>query len=441
MMILRKFIFLILAQIFLILILITIYNVKYLIKIRSSYKQNTLKNMSAEGYLKNIFPIFLEYKVFLIDIQFLNQISKLPFNDQLKLPNNLTFGVDESDLPGVYNNIRKLNEKFKCNMLLSEGVYFSQENVITNIYIKCEKSPRIQLSIFYKRFNYTWIGSEGDKLNLNPIWFGDVPRLMSQIDATKQIEIEDYQILVPFDIKRFLYDYGHSVMHECNRGLADANYKNSNGRYQQNIERNEKILSGLSYIITSLESQYKHYWLDSGTLLGWYRDCGIIPHTMDMDIAMKIEDYDNNLFYTFLGNPNTRIQVVFGFPDDSLEFALTNNYFKFDVFFVYNWNSTHQYYGYHLHGRKFKQWLPKVINLCSAELINIKVMIPCDPAVYLTSMYGHIDDWKTPKERNYVWPNLDFNNSGSKWSLDRKDKVVKHFSPNGMLHHYEKSPY
>jgi len=93
----------------------------------------------------------------------------------------------------------------------------------------------------------------------------------------------------------------------------------------------------------------------------------------DVDISMKIEDYDENLFKTFLGNKNMMITVQYGFPDDSLEFTLLNKFFQYDVFFVYKLNSTHNFYGYHYRGLKFKQIIINTDSLCSAELINIKV--------------------------------------------------------------------
>ena len=90
-------------------------------------------------------------------------------------------------------------------------------------------------------------------------------------------------------------------------------------------------------------------------------------------MAMKIENYDETLFKTFLGNKNVMISIQFGFPDDSLEISLTNKFFKYDVFFVYKLNSTHSFYGYHYNGLKFKQIVINIDSLCSAELLNTKV--------------------------------------------------------------------
>ena len=86
-------------------------------------------------------------------------------------------------------------------------------------------------------------------------------------------------ILVPSNIKNFLFDYNVSKFLECNRTLADANLRKMGDKYKPNIERNNMLLPVMSHMSKTLEGLYKHYWLAGGTLLGWYRDCGIIPHT------------------------------------------------------------------------------------------------------------------------------------------------------------------
>ncbi len=78
---------------------------------------------------------------------------------------------------------------------------------------------------------------------------------------------------------RFYYDYKHSKFIECNSALQKQNSKILNGTYIQNLKLNEKIKPCLAYIAEYFESLHKNYWLSSGTLLGWYRDCGIIPFT------------------------------------------------------------------------------------------------------------------------------------------------------------------
>ena len=86
-------------------------------------------------------------------------------------------------------------------------------------------------------------------------------------------------ILIPANIKKFIFDYNVSKFIECNRTLADHNLRVIGEKYKQNEERNKMLLPVMSHISKTLERLYKHYWLAGGTLLGWYRDCGVIPHT------------------------------------------------------------------------------------------------------------------------------------------------------------------
>ena len=90
---------------------------------------------------------------------------------------------------------------------------------------------------------------------------------------------------------------------------------------------------------------------------------------------------------------------------------------------------------------KYKQFLPHFKDLCSAELLGIKVIVPCDIVNYLNFMYGPMETWKTPKEKNFTWPYLTYPNNGEKWSDDRKKVACKIFRPNGTLSYYKPSPY
>ncbi len=112
-----------------------------------------------------------------------------------------------------------------------------------------------------------------------------------------------YKALLPNEISTFLYHYKYSKFMDCNRTLAESNVgKIINGNiYKQNPVSNSKILEGLLEINEIFENQNKPYWITDGTLLGmklnlsriffifyslhsinfkgWYRDCGVIPHT------------------------------------------------------------------------------------------------------------------------------------------------------------------
>ena len=70
--------------------------------------------------------------------------------------------------------------------------------------------------------------------------------------------------------------------------------------------------------------------------------------------------------------------------------------------------------------------------LCSAELLNQKHLVPCDPVGYLNKEYGKLR-WYEPKPTNYTWNNLVY--SGN-WSDLEWKNVLKYYYSNGSLNEY-----
>lgn len=74
-------------------------------------------------------------------------------------------------------------------------------------------------------------------------------------------------ILIPKNLKHFLYQYKYSKFIECNKELATKNaYLFPN--YTQNMTKNAKFLIGMKYLKEKFEEMYLPYWLMAGTLLG-----------------------------------------------------------------------------------------------------------------------------------------------------------------------------
>lgn len=90
---------------------------------------------------------------------------------------------------------------------------------------------------------------------------------------------------------------------------------------------------------------------------GWYRDCGIIPHTTDMDFSMKSEDFEKKIKKFFLGNQDMGLWLRLGYLNENYELRLKPKQldkFIFDLFLTYDYNSTHQNNGYHYKQYKLK---------------------------------------------------------------------------------------
>lgn len=69
----------------------------------------------------------------------------------------------------IKSNIINLN----CNLKPANGTYIDK-NLYSNLYLNCETLD-IQLSLFYKRSDYYWIGQDENNIG-NYKWFGDFNR-------------------------------------------------------------------------------------------------------------------------------------------------------------------------------------------------------------------------------------------------------------------------
>ena len=227
-------------------------------------------------------------------------------------------------------------------------------------------------------------------------------------------EINDYnnqQFYIPSNVEQFLYDYKNSKFLECNFEMADEINKS---KYHQIKSKNILVSSKLTEIKSFMESRRLNYVLAAGTLLGWYRNCGVIPYTTDADIILfefdsKIEEYFNN-------NKKVSLMIKFGFDNDSLEFRIGSENFHIDLFFSYEYNVTHQWFPYHNGREVLRTIASKFDSLCSVELLDEKYYAPCDPVKYLDEKYGH-DGWQKNVENfnnNYnvnkfkIWNDLEW---------------------------------
>ena len=78
-------------------------------------------------------------------------------------------------------------------------------------------------------------------------------------------------------------------------------------------------------------------------VLGWFRDCGIIPYTEDADIGMWIEEFDQRIIDNFTNNKKLTLLLSFGLPNESYELRFVDKDFQYDCFFIYKYNVTHQF--------------------------------------------------------------------------------------------------
>uniref|UniRef100_A0A183I901 Nucleotidyltransferase n=1 Tax=Soboliphyme baturini TaxID=241478 RepID=A0A183I901_9BILA len=145
---------------------------------------------------------------------------------------------------------------------------------------------------------------------------------------------------------------------------------------------------------------------------GWYRECGIIPHTTDIDIAILASEYTSSIEKTFRNDDRMKLYWILGkvasikgteSPDDSLELSVYMNDVKYDVFTLYDSGDSSWVGGMVVQTKTKLRWTyPKLKGLCSAELLGELFYVPCNSLEFITTDYG--STWfKVFHTSKYVW--------------------------------------
>ncbi|XP_069682126.1 ribitol-5-phosphate transferase FKTN-like [Periplaneta americana] len=240
---------------------------------------------------------------------------------------------------------------------------------------------------------------------------------------TELVHTDGVPMLIPKDIPRFLREASCSRFIECNHMLADsfhrAHGKDTTHEALRFVHRAWKLLSRAKTLLDKLGVRF---WISSGTCLGYFRQCDIIPYSKDVDIGIFITDYSEQIVPEFLAHGFT-LKHWFGKVNDSLELSFSSGDLKLDIFFFYEdgrfiWNGGTQAKS----GKKFKYIFPR-FTLCWTEFLELKVRVPCETQAYIESNYG--SDWFTPVTR-WDWksspPNVREN---GEWPAEEWPQVMR----------------
>eukprot|EP00062_Callorhinchus_milii_P008113 gi/632950471/ref/XP_007890744.1/ PREDICTED: fukutin [Callorhinchus milii] len=279
----------------------------------------------------------------------------------------------------------------------------------------------IHLVVFYERSgNYLWHGQLRLKQNADrkfvpfrKLHFGHHPGAYDKPEL-RLASIDGLEIHIPKKITHFLDEVSQSKFIECRYKEARAFYQlYPDDTSQEATEFRKKAKNLLQLAVKTLNGLRIPFWLSSGTCLGWFRQCSIIPYSKDVDLGILIKNYTPEIIPAFqkAGLP---LKHKFGKVEDSLELSFQAHDVKLDIFFFYEemhnmWNGGTQAKT----GKKFKYMFPKFTH-CWTEFLEMKVGVPCETLAYVEANYGRnwaipvtSWDWKTSPSNVHeygVWP-------------------------------------
>ncbi|KAF3701583.1 Fukutin [Channa argus] len=296
----------------------------------------------------------------------------------------------------------------------------SGEEIPLHFLLRCHRYI-IQVVFLYERSgNYLWHGPLRLKPNMDrsfaPFKMLDYGRHAGAYDRLELVltVLDGLDVRVPRNVSRFLSEQQNSHFLECH--YRDARnflqlYPDDSSSAAVDFRRKAKSLLHLAS--QTLAELNIPFWLSSGTCLGWFRQCSIISYSHDVDIGIFITDFSSNIVTAFR-DAGLSLKHKFGKVEDSLELSFMSDDVKLDIFFFYKdgdviWNGGTQAKS----GKKFKYIFPQ-FSLCWAELLDMKVRVPCETLDYVLANYGPSWsipvmswDWKSSPsnvQENGMWP-------------------------------------
>ncbi|XP_007541772.1 PREDICTED: fukutin isoform X1 [Poecilia mexicana] len=279
----------------------------------------------------------------------------------------------------------------------------------------------IHVVLLYERSGgYLWHGALRLKATADPTFAPfrllDYGRHAGAYDRPELLltVVDGLDVRVPRNISRFLVQRQEARFLECRYHDARSFlqlYPDDSSAAAVEFRRKAKVLLRLA--AQTLGRLDIPFWISSGTCLGWYRQCGVISYSRDVDIGIFISDFRPQITTAFR-DAGMSLKHQFGKVEDSLELSFLGEDVKLDIFFFYRdgdvvWNGGTQAKS----GRKFKYVFPS-FSLCWAELLEVKVRVPCETLDYVMANYGGTWsvpvkswDWKSSPSNvieNGVWP-------------------------------------
>ena len=155
--------------------------------------------------------------------------------------------------------------------------------------------------------------------------------------------------------------------------------------------------------ISVLKKSGESFWLDFGTLLGYHRTGGIIPHDIDVDVAMMESSYE--AVKSLKGQMPKCLKIY----DTSANHEGPKVFFSykgydFDVFFYQDQGDTVRSY-VEANWPNERQHIPKnlLFPLKKDDFLGAEITVPKNTKRYLELMYGYLGTGGTRDKKTGLW--------------------------------------
>uniref|UniRef100_A0A915EBA9 Fukutin n=1 Tax=Ditylenchus dipsaci TaxID=166011 RepID=A0A915EBA9_9BILA len=168
-------------------------------------------------------------------------------------------------------------------------------------------------------------------------------------------------------------------------------------------------------------------FLFNGSLLGWRRECSIIPHTQDVDIAMFANQHSSALLNFFKQSDKFKLIHMLGKPEDSFELSVAVDGIKIDLFYLYDVPGGNTSYTSSMRipqRQQLKAIYPKVKGICKGDLHGHLVSLPCNVEELLKADYGNWQE-DVPTSQ-YIWDKTSQNLEYGKVHTEEEFKELYH---------------
>ncbi|KAE9548919.1 hypothetical protein FO519_007864 [Halicephalobus sp. NKZ332] len=126
------------------------------------------------------------------------------------------------------------------------------------------------------------------------------------------------------------------------------------------------------------------------TLLGWKRECNIIPYATDVELAVLAEEYNEELIKV-LRESKFELYSIFGKPENSLQIVVYVDRIKINLFFVYKDEHSNKSFVEGMRSateQRLRWYTPIIEEMCAGSLLGRMIHVPCNDVQVIEALYG-----------------------------------------------------